>query len=50
MEFKWVIFYKHLYSLGFNDNITKKGNISIMADFDVFSLWNCENVNPDLIA
>lgn len=37
-ELKWIKFLQTPFPLGFNDNIYHEGNISKMADFDVFSL------------
>ena len=31
------------FPLGFNDNIYREGNISIMLDFDIFSVLECKN-------
>ena len=37
-ELKWIKLLQSASPLGFNDNIYQEGNISLMPDFDVFSL------------
>ena len=37
-EFKWIILLQTPYPLGFKNNIYHEGNLSKIADFDVFSL------------
>ena len=41
-ELKWIKFLESPFPLGFNDNIYHEGNISIMSDFDVFSVLECK--------
>ena len=38
MEIKWIIFLQTPFPVGLNDNSYHEGNISKMADFDVFFL------------
>ena len=40
-ELKWIKLLQTPFPLGFNDNIYHEGNISIMPDFDIFSLLDC---------
>ena len=50
-ELKRIKFLQTSFPLGFNDNIYHEGNISKMADFDVFfPFLNFGNVNQDHMA
>ena len=40
-ELKWIKSLQTPFPLGFNNNIYHEGNISIMPDFDIFSLLEC---------
>ena len=45
-ELRWIKFSQTPFPLGFNDNIYHEGNISKIADFDVFSLWEFRKRKP----
>ena len=49
-EIKWITILQTPFPLAFNNNIYHEGNISKMADFDVFPFWNFGNVNQDHMA